>query len=148
MVVAVDWEVKLKQFLGSQPQLYGASRSGQTKYRKALFNLWGGTCAITGCDQPQMLVASHIKPFAECAPKERYDVYNGFLLSADWDRLFDNFLISFSDEGSILYTDKVTEFVKEQWWKRMSLGEFALPALLPQHLPYLAYHRKKAGFPE
>ena len=44
--------------------------------------------------------ASHAKPWAECAnDAERLDVFNGFLLVANLNALFDRFLISFDDTG-------------------------------------------------
>lgn len=46
--------------------------------------------------------ASHAKPWAECAnDAERLDVFNGFLLVANLNALFDRFLISFDDTGRL-----------------------------------------------
>jgi predicted restriction endonuclease len=143
-----DFESRLNRFLDTQIEnegFYGKVRPGQQKYRKALFKLWDGVCAVSSCDQPEMLVASHIKPFAECAAAEAYDPYNGFLLSADWDRLFDKFLISFDNNGEILYTNRVMPFVRRVWWKRVTSSKLVL---FPKNLPYLAYHREHCGFEE
>ena len=49
----------------------------------------------------QVLVASHIKPWAICNNKERIDVNNGLLLSATYDRLFDSGLITFDKNGKL-----------------------------------------------
>jgi putative restriction endonuclease len=44
---------------------------------------WGGRCPISGVDQPELLRASHIKPWADCSTDaERLDVFNGVLLAA------------------------------------------------------------------
>jgi predicted restriction endonuclease len=43
-----------------------------------------------------LLIASHIKPWAKCDGNEKVDVYNGFLLSPNFDRLFDQGFITFS----------------------------------------------------
>jgi putative restriction endonuclease len=57
---------------------------------------WGGRCPITGLEQPELLRASHIKPWADCATDaERLDVFNGLLLGAHIDAAFDSALISF-----------------------------------------------------
>lgn len=65
------------------------------------------SCSITGAAPayglPEVLRASHAKPWAECATDaERLDVFNGFLLSANLDALFDRFLISFEERGVLV----------------------------------------------
>ena len=66
---------------------------------------WGGRCAITEVTEPRLLRASHIKPWAKCeTDAERLDVYNGLLLAAHLDAAFDAGLISFTDEGAILFS--------------------------------------------
>ena len=43
--------------------------------------------------------ASHIKAYKDCKDvKEAYDIYNGFLLSANADALFDKYLLSVNPE--------------------------------------------------
>ncbi len=60
-------------------------RIGQNIFRDALLGLWGGRCAVTGCDQAELLRASHMKPWTACASDaERLDVHNGLLLAAHW----------------------------------------------------------------
>ncbi len=78
-------------------------RVGQNKFRDAMLDYWGGACAVTGVGIPEVLRASHAKPWAECATDaERLDVFNGFLLSANLDALFDRFLISFDEHGVLV----------------------------------------------
>jgi putative restriction endonuclease len=71
-------------------------RIGQSLFRKALMDYWGGACAVMGLHIPELLRASHAKPWATCATDaERLDVFNGFLLSAQLDALFDSGLVTF-----------------------------------------------------
>jgi putative restriction endonuclease len=77
------------------------SRLGQGVFRDGLFRLWGG-CAVTGYRRPIMLLASHIKPWKDSNNRERLDPYNGLLLHPTIDRLFDQGLITFDDNGKIL----------------------------------------------
>ena len=66
---------------------------------------WGGCCAVTGVAEPRLLRASHIKPWAKCdTDAERLDVYNGLLLAAHLDAAFDAGLISFDDDGAIIFS--------------------------------------------
>ena len=54
-------------------------------------------CALTGLAIPEMLIASHIKPWRESSNEERLDPMNGLLLAAHADKLFDRFLMSFEE---------------------------------------------------
>ena len=81
-------------------------RVGQDVFRGALMDYWGGRCAITGCAEPLLLRASHIKPWAQCeTDAERLDVYNGLLLAAHLDAAFDAGLIDFDDAGQIRFAE-------------------------------------------
>lgn len=84
------------------------SRIGQGQFRdKLLFKY--KKCIITGISIPQVLVASHIKPWAACDNKERLDVDNGLILSATYDRLFDSGLISFNENGRLYISRAINE---------------------------------------
>lgn len=116
-------------------------RVGQNLFRQALMDYWGGACAVTGLHLPELLRASHAKPWADCTTDaERLDVFNGFLLSAQLDALFDSGLIAFDDQGLLLPAAKLTTV------HRLLLGLTDDPPLQlrwvsPAHLPYLAWHR-------
>ncbi|NPT68582.1 hypothetical protein GS910_30760 [Paraburkholderia sp. RL16-012-BIC-B] len=73
------------------------ARIGQGRFRADVIAKWGRgeVCALTGAAIPEMLVASHIKPWRKSSNKERLDPINGLLLVANVDRLFDRNLISF-----------------------------------------------------
>lgn len=115
-------------------------RTKQQLYRNKQLELWGHRCALTGCDIPELLIAGHAKPWADSAPAERIDPYNGFPLEARFDRLFDQGLISFADDGRILLSRALSSA------QCLTLG--LTPALHlraplhPRHLPYLRYHRE------
>lgn len=75
-------------------------RIGQDIFREALLAYWNSRCPLTGIAEPQLLRASHIVPWAQCASDaERLDVHNGLLLSALWDAAFDSGLVTFADDG-------------------------------------------------
>ncbi|MGO7165362.1 HNH endonuclease, partial [Rhizobium johnstonii] len=60
---------------------------------------WHGRCAVTSCNLPAVLRASHIVPWREASNAERLDPENGLPLVATLDALFDVGLISFDDQG-------------------------------------------------
>ncbi|MBW8363352.1 MAG: HNH endonuclease [Rhizobium sp.] len=139
----VNSDPKNKDIPETTKQALINARIGQGGYRKRMLRLWEGKCALTGCSVETVLVASHAKPWAEASNPERLDEYNGLLLAASIDRLFDAGLISFSDEGSILLSS-----VLEPDDVR-SLGvslESKLRLVAEQHKPYLKAHREQHGF--
>jgi hypothetical protein len=84
-------------------------RVGQDIFRKSLLDYWGGKCAVSGLDVPELLRASHIKPWAECETDgERLDVFNGLLLAPHLDALFDDGWITFTDAGELLVSEVLT----------------------------------------
>lgn len=116
-------------------------RVGQNIFRNALMEYWGSACAVLGVTEPRLLRASHIKPWAECdTDAERLDVYNGLLLAAHLDAAFDAFLISFDDDGQLIFSDVLTAP------DRTALGlssDLRLTKVAPSHLPKLAWHRSR-----
>ena len=65
-------------------------RRGQAAFRKKLLEAYG-ECAITGCDQVEVLEAAHIHPYMG---QQTHSVSNGLLLRADLHTLFDLYLIA------------------------------------------------------
>jgi putative restriction endonuclease len=75
-------------------------RVGQDLFRSALVDYWQAKCCVTGLMVPELLRASHIKPWADCSSDdERLDVFNGLLLAPHLDALFDGGWITFDDSG-------------------------------------------------
>jgi hypothetical protein len=118
-------------------------RVGQNLFRQALMDYWGDACAVTGLHLPELLRASHAKPWAKCdTDAERLDVFNGFLLSAHLDALFDSGLITFDDEGVVVFSNYLTDIqIIKLGFERSSL--FRLRWISPSHLNYLIWHRNQ-----
>lgn len=114
-------------------------RVGQGIFRSALLDYWQGRCCVTGLALPELLRASHIKPWAECeSDDERLDVFNGLLLAPHLDALFDDGWMTFNDAGSVvvstaLPTDAATLLGVSSTWR--------IGSLAAAHRTYLAYHR-------
>lgn len=116
-------------------------RLAQNIYRQNLEALWGGRCAVTGVGIRELLRASHAKPWAECSSgAERVSAYNGFLLTAHLDALFDKFLISFDDEGKILLSP---ELPAQELAVIGVTSDLHLRFVRPGHLPFLHWHRER-----
>lgn len=78
------------------------ARRGQSLFRFRVFQI-ERACRLTGVTNPDLLIASHIKPWRLCATThERLDGANGLLLTPHVDRLFDRGLLGFADDGTVL----------------------------------------------
>lgn len=66
-------------------------------------------CCLCDVENHTLLIASHIKPWAESKPKEKLDVDNGFLMCPNHDKLFDKGYITFDNGGKIIISDRLTE---------------------------------------
>ena len=76
------------------------ARVGQGRFRRDVVDLWGKgeVCVLTGIDVPELLIASHIKPWRDSSDEERLDPCNGLLLATHVDKAFDRYLVSFREE--------------------------------------------------
>ena len=96
-------------------------------------------CCLCGFDEPDLLIASHIKPWSESAPDERTDVNNGLLLCPNHDKLFDKYYISFDEEGIILISDGLIETQQ----KLMNINSNMRINRTEKIKTYMEYHRRK-----
>ena len=84
-------------------------RVGQNLFREVLLDLQNGRCALTGLDQPELLRASHIKPWSACdTDEDRLNPDNGLLLAAHWNAAFDQGLVTFEDDGRVRASSTLT----------------------------------------
>ena len=127
--------------VGTDVERMVRQRVGQNKFRDAMLDYWGGACAVTGVAIPEVLRASHAKPWAECGTDaERLDVFNGFLLSANLDALFDRFLISFDEQGVLLTAPALAGIDLQPLGIAHGMKLRWIDSL---HQPYLAIHRSR-----
>ena len=115
------------------------SRVGQGYYRQQIIEKWNGQCAVTGSNLLTTLIASHIVRWSECDDTERLDVENGILLSPLYDALFDKYLISFEDDGSVIFSSLLTDDEK----LALNVTENIQINVSQGMEPYLKRHRAK-----
>ena len=121
-----------------------AARIGQGDFRNALVIAWDGTCPLAGVDHLSLLRASHIKPWRSSTNAERLDAFNGLLLAAHVDALFDRGLISFEDDGTLL----ISSTISQNNLDRLGIVRGAMiSGLDARHGTYLAHHRTHCFVP-
>ena len=116
-------------------------RVGQDIFRRGLLEYWDGRCTITGLDVPELLRASHIKPWADCdTDAERLDVFNGLLLAPHLDAAFDSGFITIAQNGTVLLSDALPSAARSALGLA---GSLKLHGLHRAHERYLPWHRSK-----
>lgn len=113
-------------------------RIGQDRFRAALLTYWHNCCPITGIENPALLRASHIVPWADCeSDEQRLDVHNGLLLSSLWDAAFDAGLVTFDDLGRPIASPLLCDTASTA----LGLDQAAPLSLKNEHKPHLTWHR-------
>jgi len=124
-------------------------RKGQDYFRRMILANYGGRCALTGIDVPQLLLASHIIPWSDKTHKqERLNPCNGICLSALYDKAFDQGLITISpDDYSVVLSSVLRENETKEYFDKHFGIIIGKKLMMPtQYLPnrdFLAYHRDK-----
>ncbi len=142
-------------------------RRGQSFFRQAVLNAYGGRCALTGLAIPELLVASHIVPWKRFGPDDpvvaagldaiipkvahghRLDVRNGIALNALHDRAFDRGFITFDADLRM----RCCPLLRDQFSEPEIAREFKAfegkPLVVPEgtegpHPAYLEWHKNWA----
>ena len=122
-------------------------RRGQDYFRRMILSLYGGRCALTGIDIPQVLLASHIIPWRDKSHKgDRLNPSNGICLSALYDKAFDEGLITFSpDDYKVLFSSALKEKENMEYYSKhfacIDGKHLTLPSEYQPNRDFLAYHR-------
>lgn len=131
------FELAVAQVDDTEREATVRQRIGQSLFRQGLMTLWSGRCAITGLAVPDLLRASHAKPWAVATDVERLDVFNGLLLAAHLDAAFDAGLITVRPDGVVVASATLAA-------EAIGLLGLATPLrveLQAAHAPYLQWHR-------
>ena len=133
--------MKILEISATETERMVRQRVGQDVFRYALMRYWENACAVTGISQPEILRASHAKPWADCeSDAERLDAYNGLLLTANLDALFDRGLISFGSDGILLIGNALSDEIVRQLGLDKNLR---MRWIAPEHQKYLDWHRSR-----
>ncbi len=121
-----------------------AARVNQHFFRDAVLASYQHKCCITEIDVPALLIASHIKPWADSDPmSERTNPSNGLCLNALHDRAFDKGLITVLPD----YTVRVSSKLKDRldgdsiaWLMECDKQPIHLPDRFLPGKEFLQYH--------
>ncbi|MBD2751948.1 HNH endonuclease [Spirosoma validum] len=113
------------------------TRVNQSVFRQMILKTYENRCAISGIDLPELLVASHIIPWAE-NEHERLNPENGLCLSNLYDRAYEKGLICIDVNYKVLLSKRLKAESSKEFYQQF-FGRY-------EHQPILApkvYQPKK-----
>ena len=120
-------------------------RVNQSFFRKTVLLSYQGRCCITGISIPDLLVASHIKPWSKDL-LQAANPENGLCLNALHDKAFDRGLLTITDDYKIKLSDKILKSKKIEVFQNFFLPyhekEILKPTRFMPNTDFLEYHRK------
>lgn len=153
MKVISDWIEKIEALEGKEEKLSeSVVRELHDEWKKLLaqnmMNIVNKgsdvVCPFTGVEGdfsklPMLFIASHIKRFADSSLKEKYDINNGLLLTANADALFDKYMVTVSEDKKLVFS----KFIDEDLKRVLNLVEIIMPEVLnDERMEYMKEHRR------
>jgi len=121
-------------------------RTMQSFFRKVVLAAYGSRCCITGNPVEDLLVASHIMPWADF-PAERLNPRNGLCLAAHFDRAFDCGLITFDDDIRLMLSPALNRYFPneaiESEFMRREGQKLVCPERFSPQPDFLTYHKSR-----
>lgn len=121
------------------------ARVNQNFFRSAILSSYNQKCCITGLGIPELLVASHIIPWAE-NEKNRLNPHNGLCLNSIHDKAFEKGFLTVTPEYRIKLSKYFDNFKKDDAVKDLFIKYNNQAIILPdKFLPskeFLDYHHK------
>ena len=120
-------------------------RVGQFFFRKSILTAYHNQCCITGVNERQLLVASHIKPWSKSDKEtERVNPRNGLCLNALHDKAFDRGLITITPNYEVLISSKLRNAQMDEetktWFYSYEHAKIHLPDKFLPDKQFLEYH--------
>lgn len=116
-------------------------RKGQSRFRKALQNLYGSRCAFTGTLEDAVLEACHIISHAKTGDNS---LDNGLLLRSDIHVLFDEHLMTLANDGLHILVHKDVTAPEYARLNRTAPG--LRPATPESHLELIRQHNAELAW--
>lgn len=129
---------------GSEKEQLVKTRINQEFFRASVLSSYKNCCCITGFSIPDLLIASHIKPWAKSDDKtEKTNPRNGLCLNALHDRAFDKGLITVLPDYTIIVSQKLRQIENSEtvnWILKFDKEKIILPEKFYPEKSFLEYH--------
>lgn len=118
------------------------TRVNQQFFRSAILASYENKCCITGLNIPELLIASHIKPWSK-DKKNRMNLSNGLCLNPLHDKAFDSGLITITSDYKVLLSKrihKITNSPAKDFLISFADKKITLPYKYQPDIKFLEYH--------
>lgn len=119
------------------------TRVNQSFFRSSVLSAYNNACAITNMKINELLVASHIKPWAT-DKANRLNPHNGICLNSLHDKAFDQGLITINKKHRVIVSSKIKEFYANEYidnvFKKYEGKNIVLPNKFSPSPEFLEYH--------
>lgn len=121
------------------------TRIGQAAFRSAVLNSYQNKCCITGINNAELLVASHIKPWQASNPiTEKTNPRNGLCLNSFHDKAFDCGLITIDKTFHVIISQNLAKTDMDEstreWLKTYDHKQINIPEKFTPSLEFIEYH--------
>jgi putative restriction endonuclease len=121
-------------------------RVNQSFFRSSILASYNNTCCITGMQQPELLIAGHIKPWS-IDEKNRLNPQNGIAINGLHDKAFESGLITITPDykikvSPVLFKQKNTQCIDTFFLKYDNQPMF-LPSRFFPDIDFLKYHNQE-----
>lgn len=121
------------------------TRVGQYFFRMSVLSAYSNRCCITGLNKPELLIASHIKPWKDSnIQTERTNPSNGLCLNALHDKAFDRGLITIDYNYNIVVSGKLKDSDMDSetkaWFEYYDQKRIILPDRFLPGKEFIEYH--------
>jgi len=118
------------------------ARQKQSVFRTKVLNNFENQCCLSDTKEENLLIASHIVPWAERI-QTRLDPGNGLCLSYVYDKLFDEGYFSVRNDLHVIVTTRMFELSRgiQNILESVDGRRIREPRIYPISVDYLEYHR-------
>jgi putative restriction endonuclease len=121
-------------------------RVNQSFFRSAILASYNNTCCITGMQQPEFLIAGHIKPWS-IDEKNRLNPQNGIAINALHDKAFETGMLTINPEFKIQISPLLKKQNKSQsiqdYFLKFDNQSIILPSRFIPDIEFLKYHNQE-----
>lgn len=143
-IIEIDENILIKE--GKTKEAIIQVRVNQAFFRNTILAAYNNTCCITGIQQPDLLIAGHIKPWG-IDEKNRLNPQNGIAINALHDKAFENGLMTILPN----YKIQISSILKKQnkneaiidYFLKYDGREIILPSKFLPNTEFLEYHNEE-----
>ena len=145
-IYALNPEILIKKMPeGTDIEKETKIRVGQYFFRMAVLTAYGNSCCVTGMKKPDLLIASHIKPWKDSDSKtERTNPSNGLCLNALHDKAFDRGLFTLNKDYRIIISTRLSDVGMDErtrdWLFSYDHQQIMLPDKFLPGKDFIEYH--------